>query len=47
LVTANYALLFNKLLELLQQLKMLDVGALRLDKLVDDVLALCALSRRG
>ena len=47
LVTADYALLFNKLLELLQQLEMLDVGALRLDELVDDVLALCALDRRG
>lgn len=47
LVAADDTLLFDKLLELLQQLEVLDVGALGLDQLIDDVLALRALDRRA
>jgi hypothetical protein len=47
LVAANDTLLFNKLLELLQKLEVLDVRALGLDQLVDNVLALRALNRRA
>ena len=43
LVTTNDTPFFYQLLELLQQLQMLYVGTLRLDQLVDDVLALGAL----
>lgn len=45
LVAADDALLLYQLLELLQQLQMLDVGALRLDQFIDDMLSLCSLGR--
>lgn len=46
LVAADDALLLDQLLELLQELEVLHVRALRLDHLVDDVLALGALDAR-
>jgi hypothetical protein len=47
LVAADDAPLLDQFLEFLEEFEMLDVGALRLDQLVDDVLALGALGGAG
>ena len=47
LVSADDALLFDELLEFLQELEMLDVGALGLDQLFNDVFSLGALAQDG
>ena len=47
LVSANDALLFDELLEFLQKLEMLHVGALGLDQLFNDVFSLGALAQDG
>ena len=47
LVSADDALLFDELLEFLQKLEMLHVGALGLDQLFNDVFSLGALAQDG
>ena len=47
LVSADDALLFDELLEFLQELEMLDIGALSLDQLFNDVFTLGAFAQDG